>query len=126
MVRRQALSIGLEAADRHRLAERGEAIDRGLVVWFEAPNTETGETYRMGQRLTLRLAEAQGFAHVSVQCRTLEAAYAALDGDYQSMSRASNAALASAAANGPSAPTPGAAADRLVNALISLGTSWPS
>jgi tRNA modification GTPase len=22
----------------------GEAIDRGLVVWFEAPNTETGET----------------------------------------------------------------------------------
>ena len=22
----------------------GETIDRGLVVWFEAPNTETGET----------------------------------------------------------------------------------
>src|SRR5258707_15672260 len=22
----------------------GEAIDRGLVVWFEAPHTETGET----------------------------------------------------------------------------------
>jgi len=37
---------------------------------------------------------------VSVQCRTLEAVYAALDGDYRSMRRASNAALASAAANG--------------------------
>ena len=55
---------------------------------------------RQGIAETLRLAEAQGFAYVSVQCRTLEAAYAALDGDYRSMSRAGNAALASAAANG--------------------------
>ena len=55
---------------------------------------------RQGIADTLRLAEAQGFAYVSVQCRTLEAAYAALDGDYRSMSKASNAALAGAAANG--------------------------
>jgi LuxR family maltose regulon positive regulatory protein len=53
-------------------------------------------------RLTeaLDLAEQHGLAYLALQCRTVVAAYAAVEGDHRSMVETGDAALASAAANG--------------------------
>ena len=92
------------AAGRERSLPAGEPAAMalaGVVAALDQLTTpEARAAGRQGIADTLRLAQAQGFSYVSVQCRTLEAAYAALDGDYRSMSRASNAALAIAAENG--------------------------
>ena len=55
---------------------------------------------RRGLAGTVRVAYVHKVDHPVMQCRVLEAAHAAVTGDYRTMSTVAGAALSSAAANG--------------------------
>jgi LuxR family maltose regulon positive regulatory protein len=83
------------------VAEPATAALTGVVAavhQLTAPQDQAAA--RRGLADTLRLAGEHGLDHLVMQCRTLQAAHAAVTGDYRLMSTAGNAALSSAAANG--------------------------
>jgi LuxR family transcriptional regulator, maltose regulon positive regulatory protein len=83
---------------------RGEPAVAGLAGLVEAIHQLPGEYDRAAARLALTdvldLAEHQGFGYLAMQCRTLLAGCATIDGNYDAMAVDGDAVIASAAANG--------------------------
>lgn len=82
----------------------GEPAVVGLAGLVEAIHQLPGGDERGAARRALTdvldLAEHQGFGYLAMQCRTLLAGCATIDGDYHAMAVAGDAVIASAAANG--------------------------